>query len=247
MSRFQLSINVADVDLAVAFYEKLLGTAPAKHRAGYANFVVADPPMKLVVIENEGEPGTINHLGIEYPDGTGVATKTQRITDAGLDVVVDDPHTCCYATQEKAWARDPEGLPWEIYTVVDDTTHFGQNPHGDHAAAPTTPTVGASDVADALATGSAVIIDAQGETKYDAAHIPGARDFGFDDIVGQAELAIPDKDQRVILYCTDEACIGSEVMAAVLSEAGYTDVHRYPGGLADWREGGRAVADTHHA
>lgn len=130
MSRFQLSLNVADVDAAVEFYSKLLAVEPAKHLPGYANFVVADPPLKVIVIEAEGEPGTINHVGIEHPDGAAVGAETERISNLGLAVKVDDPHTCCFATQEKAWTRDPDGVPWELYTVVDDTQHFGANPHG---------------------------------------------------------------------------------------------------------------------
>ncbi len=130
MSRFQLSLNVADVDAAVAFYTGLLGVEPAKHRAGYANFVVADPPLKLVVIEGEGDPGTINHVGIELADPGAVGEETARIAGLGLPVVVDDAHTCCFATQEKAWTRDVDGVPWELYTVVADAAHFGAHPHG---------------------------------------------------------------------------------------------------------------------
>ena len=129
MSLFQLSINVRDVEAAVAFYEKLLGVAPAKHRPGYANFVVADPPLKLIVIEGEGEPGTINHVGIEVADTDAVIAATKRIADVGLPFKVDDTHTCCYATQDKVWSRDPDGVPWEIYTVLAETEEFGARDH----------------------------------------------------------------------------------------------------------------------
>lgn len=131
MSRFQLSLNVEDVDASVAFYSKLFGVEPIKHRPGYANFVVEDPPMKLIVIEEEGEPGSINHVGIEYPSTEAVAAKTRSVSDAGLDVEVDDPHTCCFATQEKAWARDADGVAWEMYTVIEDTDKFGAAPERD--------------------------------------------------------------------------------------------------------------------
>lgn len=129
MSRFQLSINVRDVDEAVAFYEKLLGVLPAKRKPGYANFVVADPPLKLVVIEGEGEPGTLNHVGIEVDDSHAVVAETQRIAELGLPYKVDDTHTCCHATQDKVWSQDPDGVPWEIYTVLADTKEFGARAH----------------------------------------------------------------------------------------------------------------------
>ncbi|NOX28492.1 MAG: glyoxalase/bleomycin resistance/dioxygenase family protein [Actinobacteria bacterium] len=127
MSRFQLSLNVKDVDAAVEFYTKLFGVGPAKHRAGYANFAIEDPPLKLVVIE-DGEPGSINHVGIEYDSGEAVVAETERVASLGLPVVIDDAHTCCFATQEKAWARDNDGIPWELYTVVADTEEFGAAP-----------------------------------------------------------------------------------------------------------------------
>jgi catechol 2,3-dioxygenase-like lactoylglutathione lyase family enzyme len=129
MSRFQLSVNVRDVDESVAYYERLLGVAPAKHRPGYANFVVSDPPLRLILIEDEGEPGTINHVGIEVPDTETVVAETRRIAESGMAFKVDDTHTCCFATQEKVWSEDPNGLPWEIYTVLADTEQFGARAH----------------------------------------------------------------------------------------------------------------------
>lgn len=131
MSRFQLSINVRDVDAAVAFYTKLFGVEPVKHRPGYANFVVADPPLKLVVIEDEGEPGTINHLGIEVDGTDAVIDQTQRLAALDLPVKVDDTHTCCYATQDKVWTQDPDGVPWETYAVLAATHEFGARAHDD--------------------------------------------------------------------------------------------------------------------
>ena len=129
MSLFQISINVRDVEAAVGFYSKLFGVAPAKQRPGYANFVVADPPLKFIVIEDEGEPGTINHVGIEVADIEAVVAATQRLAELGLPFKVDDTHTCCYATQDKVWTQDPDGVPWETYTVVADTAGFGARAH----------------------------------------------------------------------------------------------------------------------
>lgn len=201
MSRFQLSVNVDDVDTAVDFYTKLLGVAPAKHRTGYANFVVADPPMKLIVVEDEGEPGTINHLGIEFENASQVAVETRRIAAAGLEVELDDPHTCCYATQEKGWTKDADGLPWEIYTVVGDTPNFGASPRGGTPVDVMLPPVGIDAVEAALADGSAIVIDAQGDGdgRFEVAHIPGSVDFDLHTVLEQAEAQIPAKDQPIIL------------------------------------------------
>jgi len=242
MSRFQLSLNVADVDAAVDFYTKLFGTAPAKHRAGYANFVVENPPLKLIVVENEGVPGSINHVGIEYATGEDVAAETRRVEATGLAVELDDPHTCCYATQEKAWTRDVDGVPWELYTVVADTTNFGASPRGGTPVDIVLPPVSIDELRDGLTDPDVVVIDAQGPGKFDDAHIAGAVDFALDDITGQAERAIGDLDRRVIVYCTDQDCLGAEYVGTLLVQAGYTNVGRFPGGVAGWREADEPVA-----
>lgn len=122
LSRVQLALNVADVEEAVVFYTKLLGTPPAKVRAGYANFAVDDPPLKLVLIEDGArEPGSVNHLGVEVPTRDAVAAATDRLRAEGLATAVEDEVTCCYALQDKVWVRGPGGEPWEIYTVLEDS------------------------------------------------------------------------------------------------------------------------------
>src|SRR5215217_5966461 len=100
MSRVQLALNVPDIDEAVVFYSKLFATAPNKRRPGYANFAIADPPLKLVVFEHQ-----------------------QRLSDAGVDSV-EESGTCCFAKQDKVWVDGPDGA-WEIYTVLEDSESFG--------------------------------------------------------------------------------------------------------------------------
>ena len=129
MSLFQLSLNVSDVEVAVEFYTKLFGVGPAKQRPGYANFLVADPPLKFIVIENEGTPGTINHLGFEVADTDAVVAATHRLAELGLPFKVDETHTCCYATQDKVWTSDPDSVPWETYTVLANVEEFGARAH----------------------------------------------------------------------------------------------------------------------
>jgi catechol 2,3-dioxygenase-like lactoylglutathione lyase family enzyme len=120
MSRVQLALNVADIDQAVEFYSKLFGTEPAKRRPGYANFATADPPLKLVLIQGSGTPGTMNHLGVEVPSTDEVAAATARLSAAGLATATEDQVSCCYAVQDKVWVDAPDGEPWEIYTVLAD-------------------------------------------------------------------------------------------------------------------------------
>jgi catechol 2,3-dioxygenase-like lactoylglutathione lyase family enzyme len=120
VSRVQLALNVANIDEAVAFYSRLFGTEPAKRRPGYANFAIADPPLKLVLIEGQTAPGTLNHLGVEVFSAAEVAAAQVRLSDAGLAPAPEDGVTCCYAVQDKVWVDDPDGAPWEIYTVLAD-------------------------------------------------------------------------------------------------------------------------------
>ena len=119
MSRVQLSINVSDLDAAVAFYSRLFG-APAKLRPGYANFAVDDPPLKLVLNSpGNGPGGTINHLGVEV-SSTGEVTQAEgRLAVEGLAVTPEPGATCCYARQDKLWAHDPDGVVWEYYAVLE--------------------------------------------------------------------------------------------------------------------------------
>lgn len=241
MSRFQLSLNVDDVDASVEFYTKLFGVEPAKHRPGYANFVVVDPPMKLIVIENEGVPGSINHVGIEFEAADDVAAETKRVADAGLPVEVDDPHTCCYATQEKAWTQDVDGVPWELYTVVADAAGFGASPRGGTPLDVMLPPVDIAELQSGVEDESVVIIDAQGPGKYTDAHIEGAVDFDLDRVVELAAERIGDLDRRVIVYCTDDDCLGAEFVGTQLVEAGYTNIGRYPAGIGGWRNAGHSI------
>jgi catechol 2,3-dioxygenase-like lactoylglutathione lyase family enzyme len=121
MSRVQLALNVSDLDAAVGFYSKLLGTTPAKLRPGYANFAVSDPPLKLVLIESEARGGSLNHLGVEVATTEEVGRAQQRLAADGLAPVTEDNVSCCYALQDKVWVNDPDGAAWEVYTVLADT------------------------------------------------------------------------------------------------------------------------------
>jgi catechol 2,3-dioxygenase-like lactoylglutathione lyase family enzyme len=125
MSRIQLALNVVNLEESIAFYSTLFGTAPAKTKPGYANFAVAEPPLKLVLIENPGNGGSINHLGVEVTDVDTVDAELTRLGEAGLASVEERDTTCCYAKQDKFWVQDaPNGERWEIYTVLSDSDTF---------------------------------------------------------------------------------------------------------------------------
>ena len=125
VSRVQIALNVEDIEVSVAFYSKLFGAQPAKREPGYANFAIADPPLKLVLVENRagrehGIAGAVNHLGVEVETAEEVTEANGRLSGVGLNVAVEDGITCCFAVQDKVWVNDPDGAPWEIYTVLAD-------------------------------------------------------------------------------------------------------------------------------
>ena len=133
MSRVQLALNVDSLDEAVAFYSKLFATPPAKVREGYANFAVADPPLKLVLIENPGAGGSVNHLGVEVGGSDAVQAEIGRLAGEGLVTAEEIGTTCCYATQDKVWVTGADGERWEVYTVLADSPTFGAGPAEDGA------------------------------------------------------------------------------------------------------------------
>src|SRR4029077_17988841 len=124
-SRVQLALNVNDIDQSVDFYAKLFGAEPVKRRPGYANFAIADPPLKLVLLENPGEGGTLNHLGVEVESSEVVHAEIARRTEAEMFTEEEVGTTCCFATQDKVWVTGPSGERWEVYTVLADSDTFG--------------------------------------------------------------------------------------------------------------------------
>jgi catechol 2,3-dioxygenase-like lactoylglutathione lyase family enzyme len=128
MSRVQLALNVDDLDEAVVFYSKLFGAEPAKLKDGYANFAISEPPLKLVLLENPGSGGTLNHLGVEVESSAEVHDAIARLSGEGLFTEEEIGTTCCFATQDKAWVTGPAGEKWEVYTVLADSETFATSP-----------------------------------------------------------------------------------------------------------------------
>jgi catechol 2,3-dioxygenase-like lactoylglutathione lyase family enzyme len=145
MSRIQLALNVDDLPAATAFYARLFGTEPAKVRPGYANFAIADPPLKLVLLENPGQGGSLNHLGIEVDSVAEVDATQTRLAGHGLASIDERNSTCCYATQDKFWVDGtPSGERWEVYTVLADSPTF----FSESAAEPSCCATGVAEAVD---------------------------------------------------------------------------------------------------
>lgn len=143
MSRVQLALRVADLKGSIDFYSKLFGAEPAKIRDGYANFAIAEPPLKLVLIEGqEDEPTRLDHLGVEVETTDEVTAATARLAGQGLDTAVEENTSCCYAVQDKVWVHGPGAEPWEVYTVKADADTLAK---ADESACCTPGSAGAAD------------------------------------------------------------------------------------------------------
>jgi catechol 2,3-dioxygenase-like lactoylglutathione lyase family enzyme len=153
MSRVQLALNVDNIDEAVSFYSRLFNTEPAKRRPGYANYALDEPALKLVLIENPGHGGSLNHLGVEVASSDEVVAATRRYAAEGMSTRVEDGTTCCYALQDKVWVTGPGGEQWEVYTVLADA---GAELEGK--------TTAELELVPAVATGGGCCGDAQNET-----------------------------------------------------------------------------------
>ena len=119
--RLQLAINVSNLDQAVDFYSRMFGVGPAKTKPGYANYAIENPPLKLVLFENGGEPGTINHLGVETERADEVVEEEARLRRAGLETSGIDETICCFAEKVETWVHAPDDLRWEWYVKTADS------------------------------------------------------------------------------------------------------------------------------
>jgi catechol 2,3-dioxygenase-like lactoylglutathione lyase family enzyme len=153
VSRVQLALNVDDIDEAITFYSRLFNAEPAKRRPGYANYALDEPALKLVLIENRGHGGSLNHLGVEVASTDEVVAATRRYAEQGMPTRVEDGTTCCYALQDKVWVTGPGGEQWEVYTVPADA--------GAELEGKTTADL---DLVPAVASGGGCCGNAQGNT-----------------------------------------------------------------------------------
>ena len=125
--RLQLALNVENLEEAIEFYSKMFDAKVNKRKPGYANFAIDEPPLKLVLFENPGADERLNHLGVEVFEDGEVTAAADRLKSAGMDELVEDGATCCYATQDKVWTRDPQGMRWEWYRILADSESFGES------------------------------------------------------------------------------------------------------------------------
>ena len=134
--RLQLAINVSDLDAAIDFYRAALGAELNKRESGYANLVLEEPALKLVLFETDDISDRLNHLGFEVFDDQQVDAAATRLAQAGIENEVQQSETCCFAKQNKVITYDPDGTMWEWYRVLEDSPSFFAEPVTEPAARP---------------------------------------------------------------------------------------------------------------
>jgi catechol 2,3-dioxygenase-like lactoylglutathione lyase family enzyme len=120
-----LALTVTDVERSVPFYRALLGAEPAKVKPGYAKFEPDVPEIVLTLIQGDRGAGlgAFNHGGIKVDSTDAVLSTRLRLQEAGLATFDEMDTECCYARQDKIWVHDPDGTPWEVFTVLEDVEH----------------------------------------------------------------------------------------------------------------------------
>ena len=138
--RLQLALNVADLGESIDFYTKMFGVEPYKIKDGYANWEIADPPLKLVIFEQpDAEHGSVNHLGVETESADQVVAAEARLSDAGLETTGIDDTICCFAEKVETWVHDPRGQRWEWYVKQADHDSQLENVVVEHRKTATVP------------------------------------------------------------------------------------------------------------
>ncbi len=116
-----VSLNVANIDAAVAFYEKLFDVPATKRRPGYAKFDLREPALNLSMVEAPRSGVNASHFGIQVASTDDVTLASQRFQRNGLPTFSEQNTSCCYAVQDKVWVEDPDGNMWEVFVVKGDS------------------------------------------------------------------------------------------------------------------------------
>lgn len=120
-----VSLNVANLDAAVAFYEKAFGVPVTKRRPGYAKFDLERPSLNLSMVEAPRTGVNASHFGIQVATSADVLAAKARFDAAGLRTITEEQTSCCYAVQDKVWIEDPDGNSWEVFVVLADSGEMG--------------------------------------------------------------------------------------------------------------------------
>lgn len=125
MNRLHIHISVDDLQASANFYTALFGTEPSKRKEDYMQWLVDDPAVNFAISKRGGKQAGLNHLGLQVGSDEALEVIEGRLSAAGLDGEKQEEAACCYATSNKYWVQDPQGVIWENYHTMDQIEVFG--------------------------------------------------------------------------------------------------------------------------
>lgn len=136
MKRFHVHLNVDQLDSSIRFYTTLFGAPPSVLKADYAKWMLDDPRINFA-ISQRGRAAGVDHLGMQVDDEAELAVIGQRLHAADAVALAEQATNCCYARSDKLWAEDPQGIRWESFRTLGDTTTYTDAGEPSAAAATT--------------------------------------------------------------------------------------------------------------
>lgn len=128
MKRLHIHLSVSDLEASIRFYAQLFAAEPAVRKADYAKWVLEDPRVNFALSRRESQPGArtgVQHLGIQVEERAELEEVYARLKHAEKPLLEEGATTCCYARSEKSWIDDPQGVPWEVFLTIGESTVYG--------------------------------------------------------------------------------------------------------------------------
>ena len=124
MKRLHVHVSVDDLAHSIRFYSTLFAAEPAVTKPDYAKWMLDDPRVNFAISTRGGRTG-LDHMGIQVETTGELQEVYGRLQQADRPVLEEGATTCCYATSEKSWIADPQGLAWEAFLTTGESTVYG--------------------------------------------------------------------------------------------------------------------------
>ncbi len=131
MKRMHVHVGVSDLAESVRFYNALFGAEPAKLKPDYAKWMLEDPHLNFAISTRSGKTG-LDHVGLQVDSADELTALRDQMSAANLSAHSEGETTCCYASSDKSWVEDPNGVAWEAYHTMQDAQIYSG---GDAVAA----------------------------------------------------------------------------------------------------------------
>lgn len=126
MKRFHVHIAVDNLQENIRFYSALFGVEPSVSKLDYVKWMLDDPYINFAISARGAKPG-LDHVGIQVDSDDALTEVSQRLTQARLPAAEQQNAQCCYASSNKYWTVDPQGIAWEAFHSLTTIPVFGQD------------------------------------------------------------------------------------------------------------------------